>query len=732
MSRRPPALRGKLSRRLLVISASCGQLAFLLVHSKVSAFRLELGTTFGWLLALVAITIPYASVRIFKHLRDERGIELKKARRIFVLEWLPLLFARVDTPSLFLLVSLAILTSHALARPRHDAISTWAMAGGLTLTLIGAATVPSGHWLWLVPLALITLGAALVLLHVNRGLAQRDSLKRWSFMSNVVSSEDLPRPARLALYGLPFALLTVLCIPVFSVGIISIPTPFSETRRLASGRAAALDVNRTEDSAATAARMAFRGIFPSNVAFGRGVDRLRHATVMLITPPEGVSDGAFRSAAPYYIRGLVQDRFSETGAGYSGGAALREYAANRQGWITLSEGEPALELNIYQQPLLTRQGTWNILFSPQPALAVHAERVQFDPDGVLVSLDGSAEWKHYAVRAGLDDARLFDLKERRAKHDDPRYTQLPPASRELAQVEREAQRITAGAATDEQRVNAIIGHFHKNFLYTLRSQDTPGLAGVLNFLEQREGHCTDYAAASALLLRTIGIPARIATGFLANEWSEDEQAFIVTTRQGHAWLEVYFENVGWLRYEPTPSERRDRALRAAEYDPDAGLLVWFSDLGSDFTYWAASGMDERNLELWAGTLTSGPRALISSFERQPLVFLGWLAALIAGWFTATRFAFKRAARVGSRARKRVSPELDSYTAILQALAKLGHRKSVAQTPREFAKQVVAASPEWAELVPVTELLYRVQFGGVSLNQDERRFVQKLANLQQPN
>ncbi len=715
-------------RALLIAAAACGQIAFLIVHEQLGVFRTGGASSRGWLLAFLAIVIPFAATRFARYLHEDRGVSQRKARRVYAVEWLPLLFARTDTPTLFLITSLVILTGHALARPRQDSVSVWALAGGLTLTLVGAATVPSAHWLWLLPLSLVTCGSSLVLLHVNRGLAFRDSLKRWSFMSTGAAPSKLPRPAQLALYGLPFALLTLLCIPIVSYGILSIPTPFDRSLRAPNWRAANSEPRRRDSEVDVATRVAFEGVFPSDLSYGRGVARLEHETVMFVRPPEGLGEKEFRRRAPYYLRGLVQDHFTESGVTFGGGTDLRELERSREEWLTLRENteEAVIELELHQQPLLTRQGDWNILFSPQPIVAVRAKHVKFDLDGVLVSLDDDSQWKRYGVRAGIDDARLWNLSGLDAFHLSDRFTQLPPSSPELTQLKVEAQRITAEATNDSERVAAIVEHFKERFIYALDAKDTPGLGGVLEFLANRRGHCTDFASASALMLRTLGIPTRVATGFLADEWSEEAGGFEVTTRDGHAWLEVYFEYVGWMRYEPTPTARRLRALQAAAREGETGLGSWVSDLGSDFSYWASSGMDESDLRLWFQTLGSGPRAFVASVGRQPLLFGGIAVAILAAWFGLTKAATRRAKVRAGGTRNSAAHEEDGYLRILRALEKRGHTKPSAQTPREFAQRIASQHEPWASIIPVTELLYRARFGGEELSTNEQASFEELA------
>jgi hypothetical protein len=84
------------------------------------------------------------------------------------------------------------------------------------------------------------------------------------------------------------------------------------------------------------------------------------------------------------------------------------------------------------------------------------------------------------------------------------------------------------------------------------------LDGVENFLQNtKEGYCVQFASATALILREMGIPARYVEGYIANELSRiSRDDFVyggyVRDYQAHAWVEVWFDGVGWIQYETTP------------------------------------------------------------------------------------------------------------------------------------------------------------------------------------
>jgi hypothetical protein len=80
---------------------------------------------------------------------------------------------------------------------------------------------------------------------------------------------------------------------------------------------------------------------------------------------------------------------------------------------------------------------------------------------------------------------------------------------------------------------------------------SPPLVGFVT--QTREGYCQFFAGAMALMLRYLGIPARVAVGFAGGTYSAKAHAWLVTDREAHAWVEVWFKGYGWLPFDPTPA-----------------------------------------------------------------------------------------------------------------------------------------------------------------------------------
>jgi len=131
------------------------------------------------------------------------------------------------------------------------------------------------------------------------------------------------------------------------------------------------------------------------------------------------------------------------------------------------------------------------------------------------------------------------------------YLHVPVGSQQVADL---AHRVTQQTTTPFGRVVAIQQHLLENYRYSLES-DTATLSHPLEeFLFTRKtGYCEHYATAMVVMLRTVGIPARLVTGFLATEWNEYGGYFTVRQRDAHAWVEVYFPYSGWIIMDPTPT-----------------------------------------------------------------------------------------------------------------------------------------------------------------------------------
>jgi transglutaminase-like putative cysteine protease len=124
-------------------------------------------------------------------------------------------------------------------------------------------------------------------------------------------------------------------------------------------------------------------------------------------------------------------------------------------------------------------------------------------------------------------------------------------------ITRIAEEVTAGATSDYDRMVQLQTWFRNTggFSYSLEPAGGSGVPQLVRFLTtDKVGYCEQFAAAMAVMARTLGIPARVAVGFLAPE-KRDDGSFRYTSDDLHAWPEIYFSGSGWVRFEPTPASR---------------------------------------------------------------------------------------------------------------------------------------------------------------------------------
>ncbi len=186
---------------------------------------------------------------------------------------------------------------------------------------------------------------------------------------------------------------------------------------------------------------------------------------------------------------------------------------------------------------------------------------QLDDDGPRVGVTSGVTYRVQAERPTPTREDLLEVEVDDETRE--RWTQLPREYDELAELTEEIY-ADADATSMIDQALALQTWFtgpEGDFTYDL---DVPALRGddaLERFvMEDRVGYCEYFAAAMAVMLRATDIPARVATGFLPGEITEeadpaagqDLTEYTVTTGDAHAWVEVLFPEYGWITFEPTP------------------------------------------------------------------------------------------------------------------------------------------------------------------------------------
>ncbi|MEU5978568.1 DUF3488 and transglutaminase-like domain-containing protein [Streptomyces sp. NPDC047315] len=277
-----------------------------------------------------------------------------------------------------------------------------------------------------------------------------------------------------------------------------------------------------------------------------------------LNQPEDVEVLRYRTNSPdkdgMYLRFVALDQFdgttwktSERGVkdvpdrlpqptGLSSSIATQEVQTN----ITASDG--------YRQDWLPM---------PYPATRVDIDgRWRFEPEGRTLVGDRGQNTRgvEYSVNSLVVKPTAQDLATAPRPPADivAEYTKVPSTLPDV--VKETARNITVGSRNDYESAVRLQDWFAVNggFTYDTDVRSGTGVSAISRFLEDKRGFCVHFSFSMAAMARTLGIPARVAVGFTPGTERADE-TMSVSIRNAHAWPELYFEGVGWTRFEPTPS-----------------------------------------------------------------------------------------------------------------------------------------------------------------------------------
>ena len=203
------------------------------------------------------------------------------------------------------------------------------------------------------------------------------------------------------------------------------------------------------------------------------------------------------------------------------------------------------------------------------------------------------------------------------------FLQLPP---EITQRTRDlAQQIVqqAGATTPYDQAQAITDWLRKNIVYDQNIDAPPPNVEPVDYVlfTSRRGYCNYYATAEVIMLRSLGIPARMAVGFNEGKADPATSTFHILEQNAHAWPEVFFPSYGWVEFEPTASELPlVRPASVASGTITGTATTTPSDLGS-----GSNPADPLRRPGPNGTVSSSPASFLDSLARR----IPWQAVLAA-------------------------------------------------------------------------------------------------------
>lgn len=258
-----------------------------------------------------------------------------------------------------------------------------------------------------------------------------------------------------------------------------------------------------------------------------------------------VRSAAAPSSVPVYWRLLALDRFN--------GDAWHSSADYQQVRETVRSREPyrGAGFRIDQQfNIQDLGGPW--LPAAYQAFSVAGVEASVDPYGTAMTIRPRlSEGLSYRVSSRVPSPRYEDLIAAPGSIGMERYLELESVSDRVREI---TLSLTGDAPTSYEKVLAISEHLRK-FRYDESVPPGHSSDQLLEFLVRtKAGYCEQFAGAMAVMARAIGIPARVAVGFLPGDYNAINGTYQVTSEHAHAWPEVFFSGIGWVPFEPTPRD----------------------------------------------------------------------------------------------------------------------------------------------------------------------------------
>jgi len=418
-------------------------------------------------------------------------------------------------------------------------------------------------------------------------------------------------------------------------------------------------------------------------SFGRALEDSRVVMRVSISGPK----------LPLYWRGITLDYFD----GYSWKDTMKRSVRVRKAGGKFDfhhPGSPRVETiqKIHLEPIDT-----DVVFGLGEIVAVEAPGWYISRDvamGVKLPFKNDRRFTYtaYSIPGG-------DLGVRRRYTE--YYLQLPAGMERVAAL---AKDITAGAVSEHDAARRIEDYLKTNYQYSLETIPPPqGVTPIEYFLfDSKTGYCEHYATSMVLMLRSLGIPARIVNGFSGGEGNTDGDYVIVRQRDAHSWVEAAIEGK-WVRFDPTPPAPKG-ALSSFALMYDSIRMSWYRYVvGFD-------AADQRTIfsSVTAPSLTLPEISGISLHVRPVyLIVIAGLLILVAMKCLAFGFSPKR------------SFETAAYMKLRRTIARRGGVLKPSSSPREVLLEAGRLEMDVESAYELVRLYEDARFGGVELGSGDR-------------
>lgn len=281
-------------------------------------------------------------------------------------------------------------------------------------------------------------------------------------------------------------------------------------------------------------------------------------------------------------------------------------------------------------------------------------------------------------------------------------------------------------------IQQILNHFRQeDFHYTLTPplmEDNP----IDSFLfSTKRGFCSHYASAFVYLMRVAHIPARVVTGYQGGQFNRVGNFLEIRQANAHAWAEVWLENQGWVRVDPTAAIAPERIEQQLNLDQ--------LELGGDIRFDAGDAKQlnwlKQTRQLWENADYQWQRWVVNYDSNNQSDFLSqfgihdfktmmqWLMTLV-GLMTVILSGF-----LLYQKKKATDPVLRLYQQFCQKLQAAGLTRTNREGAVDFAQRATTALPEHAEMIEeITAAFIQLRYGRVTTREDFGKFAKLVAGF----
>lgn len=373
---------------------------------------------------------------------------------------------------------------------------------------------------------------------------------------------------------------------------------------------------------------------------------------------------------PGYLRGSVFTSYAPYAGRWSNGQTTHSVGIGGP-W---NAGRPAFPGNFFRLAPIEAPVWRQMVFRAEPDniattflpletayLYINEPNLSMDDSRAVLLRPAAADKRPYAALLPLERPREVPTESQRAAALELTFPLDP-------RIERLAEEVFEGCESVRDKVNAVTAYFHRNHQYQLGIDIPPDEEPIVHFLTNKAAaHCEYFAAATALLLKHAGVPARYVTGYVAVERNELGGLWLARSKDAHAWVEAYDDEEGrWVIVESTPS---------------SGVPA---RRGSDVAAELSIGLSRALQTLWARLQDPGLPALLLDLIQKPAV-----QALAAGGVLALLIWLGRRRRQDD-AGPALLHDLRSWHRLDRRMKRAGLPRRPDEPPLAFAERIEAA------------------------------------------